>query len=53
MDGRVVQETFSSIAAELEALKSKQGETITKGMVTELELMQRHVADHEARIQTS
>ena len=48
MDGRVVQETFSSIAAELESLKSKQGETITKGMVTELELMHRNVADHEA-----
>ena len=51
MDGRVVQEIFSSIAAELEALKSKQGETITKGMVRELELMHRHVVDHEARIQ--
>ena len=52
MDGRVVQETFVNITAEIATLKGKQGETFTKGMVTELELMQRRVADHEARIQT-
>ena len=52
MDGRVVQETFASISAEIATLKAKQGETFTKEMVTELELMQRRVADHEAHIQT-
>ena len=46
-DGLRVTEGFNRIAAEVEALKGRQGETFTKGMIDDLELMRQHVILHE------
>ena len=46
-DGRMVAEGFNKLAAELDALKNQQGETFTKGMIDDLELMRQHVIAHE------
>ena len=46
-DGRMVAEGFNKLAAEIDVLKGRQGETFTKGMIDDLELMRQHVILHE------
>ena len=50
MDGNVVQESFAKLASEIETIKQTKGETFTKQMCAELELMRQHVVAHERQI---
>ena len=50
MDGQIVQESFAKLASEIETIKQTKGETFTKQMCAELELMRQHVVGHERQI---
>ena len=50
MAGQVVQGNFEKLATEIEAIKQSKGETFTKQMCEELEVMRQHVVAHERRI---
>ena len=49
-NGRMLQENFVKMAAEIDAIKLKQGESLTRAMIDELDLMRRHVIEHDGRI---
>ena len=48
--GQIVMANFQSITAEIEGIKQTKGETFTRQMCDELELMRQHVLAHERQI---
>ena len=50
MAGQVVYENFQKLTSEIETLKQTKGETFTRQMCDELELMRQHVLAHERQL---
>ena len=50
MAGQVVYENFQKLTSEIESLKQTKGETFTRQMCDELELMRQHVLAHERQL---
>ena len=50
MAGQVVYENFQKLTLEIESLKQTKGETFTRQMCDELELMRQHFLAHERQL---
>ena len=50
MAGQVIYDNFQKISSEIEGIKQTKGETFTRQMCDELELMRQHVLAHERQI---